>query len=138
MADKTSFPNPDKIVLEYLNGGVTYRQLEAKYGIDHAQIHYWVQRHRGVVRDRAGEYAKAKQRKNTSQSPFLEPDPIPQATPSPLIDKQKVKLEHQLQQAQLKIALLEEVIRIAQDEQGLVLPKKFTTKPSRLWDNNSK
>lgn len=138
MADKTPIPNRDKIVLEYLNGGVTYRQLEAKYGIDHSLINYWVRAHQGIPRDRAKEYAKAKQRKNAIAVPPPEPGPTPPAPLATPPDPEKQKLAKQLQQAQLKIDLLEEVIRIAQDEQGLELPKKSTTKLSRLWGKISK
>ncbi len=49
-------------MLEYLNGGVTYRQIEAEYGIDHAHIHRWVRRHQGKERDRSQE---GKTRENT-------------------------------------------------------------------------
>lgn len=125
MADKTPPPNRDKIVLEYLNGGVTYRQLQDKYGIDHAIIHYWVQRHKGIVRDRSKEYAKGK---NTIISPLPPPVSTPPPPPSPPEDKQKLRLAEDLKKARLKIALLEEVLRVAQDEQGLELPKKYTTK----------
>ena len=45
MVDKTARPSREQIILEYLKGGVTYRQLEAKHGIDHAHIHRWVSRH---------------------------------------------------------------------------------------------
>lgn len=99
MADKTPSPNPDKIVLKYLNGGVTYRQLEAKYGIDHARIHYWVQRHKGIRPDRTQEYEKAKQRKNAiaGTSPASAPAPQPPPLlPLPPVDKEKLKLQQQL------------------------------------------
>ena len=122
MVDKTARPSREQIVLEYLNGGVTYRQLEAKYGIDHAHIHRWVRRHQGKERDRSKE---GKTEKNTIK--WFTP---PLATPPP--DPEKITLTEQLQQAQLTIALLEEVIRIAQQEHGLTLPKKSTTKPSKL------
>jgi transposase-like protein len=124
MVDKTPPPNRDKIVLEYLNGGVTYRQLQQKYGIDHALIHYWVQRHKGIIRDRSKEYAKGK---STITSSTPEPTKPPPPPPPPLVDKEKVQLAEELRKARLKITLLEEVLRVAQDEQGLELPKKFTT-----------
>lgn len=122
MADKAARPSREQIVLEYLKGGVTYRQLETKYGIDHAHIHRWVMRHQGKFRDRSQE---GETKKSTIKwfTPPVEPPPP---------DAEKINLTQQLQQAQLKITLLEEVIRIAQAEQGLIVPKKYTTKPSKL------
>ena len=99
MADKTPRPSREQIVLEYLSGGVTYRQLEAKYGIDHAHIQRWVMIHQGKPRDRSKEYTP---KKNTN----LIPPPQQQSPPPP--DPEKTKLAQQLQQARLKIALLDE------------------------------
>lgn len=122
MVDTTARPSREQIILEYLNGGVTYRQLEAKYGIDHAHIHRWVRQHQG---DQPSRKPEGKTKKNTIEwfTPPKEPTPP---------DPEKTKLAEQLQQAKVKIALLEEVIRIAQQEHGLSLPKKPTTKPSKL------
>lgn len=122
MVDKTPRPSREQIILEYLKCGVTYRQLEAKYGIDHAHIYRWVRRHQGKECDRS-QQGKAKKSTITWFTP-------PAA--SPPTDPEKLTLTEQLQQAQLIIALLEEVIRIAQDEHGLTLPKKSTTKPAKL------
>ena len=122
MVDKTARPSREQIILEYLKGGVTYRQLEAKYGIDHAHIHRWVRRHQGKDRDRSRETKTGKSTIKWFIPPSVPPPP----------DPEKIKLTEQLQQAQLTIALLEEVIRIAQHEQGLILPKKSITKPSKL------
>ena len=131
MADKPLVPKRDKIGLEYLSGGVTYRQLEAKYGIDHARIHYWVMHHRGIVRNRP---SVRKSDNSTNQTP--PPLPPPLSLPLP-VDSEKVKLAQQLREAELTIALLREVVSIAQTEQGLVVPKKFTVKPSKLWDKTN-
>lgn len=128
MADKTPRPSREQIVLEYLSGGVTYRQLEAKYGIDHAHIQRWVMVHQGNPRDRSKEYTS---KKKTNPAPVPAPQPPPP-------DPEKAKLIRQLQAAQLKVALLEEIIRMAQAEQGLVVPKKFTTKPSKLLGRTNK
>jgi len=42
MGDKTPQTTREKIVLEYLTGGDTYRQLEATWGVDRATIQRWV------------------------------------------------------------------------------------------------
>lgn len=124
MVDKTARSSREQIIQEYLNGGVTYRQLEAKYGIDHAHIHRWVRQHQG---HQPRPKPEAKTKKSTIEwfTPPKEPTPP---------DPEKTKLAEQLQQAKVKIALLEEVLRIAQQEHGLNLPKKSTTKLSKLLD----
>jgi transposase-like protein len=33
----------ERVIADYLSGGVTYRQLQGKYGIDFRLIHQWVQ-----------------------------------------------------------------------------------------------
>lgn len=129
MGDKTGQTNRDKIVFEYLSGGVTYRQLEAKWGVDHATIQRWVLLHQGVPRNQKDGHPT----KKSTIRLLAEKPPAP-----PPVDTEKVQLQKQLRQAELKIKLLEEVLRVAQNEQGLVLPKKFTTKPSKLSDNNKK
>ena len=126
MGDKTGQTNRDKIVLEYLSGGVTYRKLEAKWGVDHATIQRWVLLHQGVPRNRKDSHPT----KKSTIRPVVEKLPEP-----PPVDADKIQLQKQLRQAELKIKLLEEVLSLAQTEQGLVLPKKFTTKPSKLSGN---
>jgi len=121
MGDKTGQTNRDKIVLEYLSGGVTYRKLEAKWGVDHATIQRWVLLHQGVPRNRKDGHPT----KKSTIRLIVEKPPAP-----PPVDIEKVHLQHQLRQAELKIKLLEEVLRLAQTEQGLTLPKKFITAPA--------
>ena len=129
MGDKKQTTTREKIVLEYLVGGVTYRQLEEKWGVDHATIQRWVLRHKGIPRNRADGHPT---KKNTI--PILPKTP----PPPPPVDQEKVRLQEQLLEARRKILLLQEVITIAQAEHGLVLPKKFTTKPSKLSGNEKK
>ena len=124
MGDKKQPTTREKIVLEYLVGGVIYRELEAKWGVDHATIQRWVLQHKGVSRNRTDEY----QTKKNTIKPLSPPPPPP-------VDEEKVRLERQLLEAQRKILLLQEVITIAQTEYGLVLPKKYITKPSKLSGN---
>lgn len=128
MGDKKQPTTREKIVLEYLTGGVTYRQLEAKWGVDHATIQRWVLVHKGIPRDRKDGHPTKKSTIKT----------LPQLPPPPPVDEEKVRLQQQLIEAQRKILLLQEVITIAQAEHGLVLPKKFTTKPSKLSGNEKK
>ena len=130
MGDKKQPTTREKIVLEYLVGGVTYRQLEAKWGVDHATIQRWVLQHKGLPRKRTDSHP--------TQKSTIKVLPPPQP-PLPLpVDQEKVRLEKQLLEAQRKILLLQEAITIAQADHGFVLPKKFTTKPSKLLGNEKK
>lgn len=52
MGDNLEQTTRDKLVNEYLKGGISYRQLEAKYRIEHSTIHRWVLAHKGIYRDR--------------------------------------------------------------------------------------
>lgn len=88
MGDKKQPTTREKIVLEYLVGGVTYRELEARWGVDHATIQRWVLQHKGVPRNRTDEYQA---KKNTIK-------PLP----PPPVDEGKVRLERQLLEAQRK------------------------------------
>jgi transposase-like protein len=48
----------EKIIAEYLTGGVTYRDLQAKYEVDYRRIHHWAQ-------EFTGKYEGHKPRKPT-------------------------------------------------------------------------
>ncbi len=127
MGDNLEQTTRDKLVNEYLKGGVSYRQLEAKYGIEHSTIHRWVLAHKGIQRDRAKEYQS---KKNTNTTPITKTVYIE----NPINEQFK----QQLSEAEIKIALLEEIISIAEKEQGLVLPKKLLTELSKLSGKNKK
>lgn len=127
MGDNLEQTTRDKLVNEYLKGGISYRQLEAKYGIEHSTIHRWVLAHKGIPRDRANEYQS---KKSTNTTPIIKTVYIE----NPVNEQFK----QQLSEAELKIALLEEIISIAEKEQGLVVPKKSITELSKLSGKNKK
>lgn len=127
MGDNLEQTTRDKLVNEYLKGGISYRQLEAKYGIEHSTIHRWVLAHKGIYRDRDKEHQS---KKNSITPPIIKTVYIE----NPVNEQFK----QQLSEAELKIALLEEIISIAEKEQGLNLPKKFITELSKLSGKNKK
>jgi transposase-like protein len=130
MGNKTEQTSREKIVLEYLSGGITYRQLEKKYGIEHSTIHRWVLIHKGIPRDRAKEYQSKKSA--ISEVPPDTPTHTTVFVENPVNEKLKI----QLNEAELKIALLQEIISIAEKDLGLVVPKKSITKLSKLSGKN--
>jgi transposase-like protein len=85
-----------------LTGNETLKQLGAKYGVPARTIQSWVRSFR-------------------KRTTFLLPEP----------GRQEVKqLEKQLEQAELKNKLLEEMLRLSEEHTGLELRKKFGTKQS--------
>ena len=45
--EKIVIEGREAITAEYLTGGITYRKLGAKYGIDFRRIHSWVMKYQG-------------------------------------------------------------------------------------------
>ena len=102
----------EKIVREYLAGGTSYNDLGRKYGYAGQSICEWVKEFEG----------KKRVRKKTSPI-----EPVEQAEELP---KDLKELEAELQRMKLRNKLLEEVIRLNQEETGIDLIKKAGTKRS--------
>ena len=83
---------------EYLKGGISLRELEAKHGINHRTIHRWVQ---------------GQQRWDVVGLEMMEAMP-----------KDVRILQRELYEARLKAKLFETMIEIAEDEMGVVIRKK--------------
>lgn len=89
-----------QIISEYLTGDQTFKQLSSKYGVNERTIQSWV---RGF-------------RKRNNQAG--------QALAGG--DSTEVKaLKKQLQQSELKNELLEEMLRLSEEQTGIDLRKKF-------------
>ena len=103
---KTDMKNFDKaaIISEYLNQENTYKSLGDKYGIPAPTIQGWVR-----------AYRKGK---------LSSPDTSNVETPK----EKELKIE--LRNAQLKNELLEEMLRIASEQTGVDLRKKYGAKRS--------
>ena len=101
----------EKIIAEYLAGGITYRDLQAKYGIDFRCIHHWVQQF-------TGKYSGHKPRKSKLVKPFQDlPTDVKQ-------------LQDELRKAKLYNQLLEALLDVGKEQYGLDLRKKPGTKQS--------
>jgi len=99
----------EAIIAEYLAGGISYRELSAKYGIRHQSIHYWVQEYQGITRIR-----KPSSRKGTTVLTTVQ-------NPIPLEVKQ---LQRELFKAQLHNKLLNAMIDIAEEQLNVNIRKK--------------
>jgi len=104
----------EAIVAEYLTGTISYRGLEAKYGIPSRSICDWVLDYQG----RKPSWKEKKRRK-------LE---IEGKTPEPELPKDIKLLQNALRKSQLKSELLEEMIKLSEGYTGVDLRKKFGAK----------
>lgn len=99
----------EKVVEEYLRGGVTLRELGEEHGIDFRTIHRWVKE---AERDlEPVEKVKAKQRRSLAVKVRELPTDVKQ-------------LRKELEEAQLKNELLNAMIDIAEDQFGIDIRKK--------------
>jgi len=105
----------EKIIAEYLAGGISYRSLQAKYGVDFRTIHGWVQQYRGRYTT-SNKPAKSKIAKENQLT-----EPLP---------KEVKLLQAELRRLQLHNELLEAMIDIGKDQFGIDLRKKSGTKQS--------
>ena len=104
----------EAIVAEYLTGTITYRALEAKYGVPSRSICDWVMEYRG----RKPSWKEKKRRK-------LE---IEGKTPELELPKDVKLLQDALRRSQLKSELLEEMLKLSEEYTGVDLRKKFGAK----------
>ena len=104
----------EAIVAEYLTGSISYRGLEAKYGIPSRTICDWVLDFQG----RKPSWKDKKRRK-------LE---IEGKTPEPELPKDVKLLQAALRKSQLKSELLEEILKLSEEHTGEDLRKKFGAK----------
>lgn len=99
----------DAIIAEYLTGGITYRKLQAKYGISFQTIHQWVQVFRGKNRIRKVAV------RTTQLNLLLGQEPL-----SPEVKQ----LQRELRKAQLHNKLLNAIIDIAEEQLKINIRKK--------------
>jgi transposase-like protein len=101
----------EAIIAEYLAGGISYRELGTRYGMNFRKIHRWVLAYQGKVKKKASVKLKLRQ----------EEDSLP-------IEVKQLRRE--LRKAQLHAKLLEAMINIGQQEYGIDLRKKAGAKQS--------
>lgn len=104
----------ESIIVEYLAGGTSYRQLSARYGFDFKTIQRWVIRHQRKMEKSSGK--KVKQRgADGNQSPEV---------------RQVEELQAELRKAQLLNKVLNEMIDLAEKDLKVSIRKKSGTKRS--------
>ena len=99
----------EEIVAEYLAGGTSYRELEARYGCSCSTIHRWVQRADREKGTKSGELEKGE------LDTRLAREPIP---------AEMRRLEAELRKERLHNKLLNAMIDIAEEEMGVPIRKK--------------
>lgn len=99
----------EKVVEEYLRGGISLRELGEEYGIDFRTIHRWVKEAERDLEPEARE--KLKGRRSLAIKVRELPSDVKQ-------------LRKELYEAQLKNELLNAMIEIAEDRFGIDIRKK--------------
>ena len=97
------------VIAEYLTGGITYRRLGEKHGIDFRTINSWVMKYKGKERNRNSKIVV----KNAT----VENVPV-----------DLVQLQKELSTALLHVKLLNAMIDIAEKELKIDIRKKSGTK----------
>ncbi len=104
----------EAIVAEYLTGTISYRGLEAKYGIPSRSICDWVLDYQG----RKPSWKEKKRRRLEIKGKFTEPE----------LPKDIKLLQDALRKSHLKSELLEEMLKLSEGYTGVDLRKKFGAK----------
>lgn len=112
--DKKKNISKEAVVAEYLTGTITYRGLEAKYGLPSRSICDWVMEYQG----RKPSWKEKKRRKDEREGKPKEPE----------LPKDVKILQDALRRSHLKNELLEEMLRLSEDYTGVDLRKKFGAK----------
>ena len=108
-------PSKESIIAEYLCGGLSYRQLGEKHGINFYRIRRWVLQHQGRMK-------KPPSAKAVKTAPDFLPD---EALPTDV-----KTLQAELRKARLEKQVLLEVIEVAEEELGIPIRKKPGAKRS--------
>jgi len=114
MNKKRTDISKEAVVAEYLTGTISYRGLEAKYGIPSRSICDWVLAFQG----RKPSWKQKKVRKAELEGKTREPE----------VPKDVKLLQDALRKSQLKSELLEEMLKLSEDYTGIDLRKKFGAK----------
>jgi len=114
MDKKKKIISKEAIVAEYLTGTITYRGLDAKYGIPGRTICDWVMEYR----DKKPSWKEKKRRKIEREGNNTEPE----------LPKDVKLLQDALRKSQLQNELLKEMLKLSEEYTGVELRKKFGAK----------
>jgi len=106
MVRKRTYKNQIQIVQEYLTSSITLKELSQKYDIPKDTISYWVKCYR-------------KRQQNSAT--------YSEQTEEVVADK---TINKKLQDLTLKNALLEQILKLAEEQTGIDFKKKYGTKQS--------
>lgn len=106
MIERKVTANRQQIISEYLSGKESYQALQNRYGVKARTIQTWVRAYRK-------QHPSAIHKATEQNSP-----------------QQIAVLEKQLDHARLKNALLEEMLRLAEQHTGIDMRKKYGTRQS--------
>jgi len=110
-----------EVVLEYLKGGVTVRELERKYGTSRSTIHRWVKQYRtGLRAKEKAEGAPGGAVKETGWASLVMKDTE--------LSADVKRLRKELEEARLYNKLLNAMIDIAEEQFEIPIRKKSGAK----------
>src|SRR3954467_4491368 len=110
--------NKEAIIAEYLTGGISYRHLGEKYGIDFRIINYW------VLKYQRKEGKESPSKKATTQSILSKTEPPPAAVSAVDVEQ----LQKELRAAKLQNTLLNVIIDTAEEQLKISIRKKSGTR----------
>ena len=111
----------EKAVAEYLAGDVSYRELEARYGVSSSTLNRWVREHRSGK----GPEREAIERVAAGLAEGREELP-----------GEVEELRRELEEARLYNKLLNAMIDIAEEQMGVPIRKKRGAKRRSCWSNS--
>src|ERR1044071_2909153 len=115
--------NKEAIIAEYLAGGITYRALADKCGVDFRILNYWVRCYQGrTLKENKGTSKKAKAgaKAKRSKGPI---SPLGERLP---VEGKQLQLE--LHEARIHGELLNAMIDTAEEQLGISIRKKAGTR----------
>lgn len=101
------------IIAEYLSTDLSFRKLAIKYGTNFRNIHRWVTQHRG----------RMKKTSSLQNVKLISDSPLDESLPTDI-----KLLQAELRSARLQNEILREVIKVAEEELGILIRKKSGTK----------
>jgi transposase-like protein len=118
-----------QVIHEYLETGVGYRKLAAKYGISRTTINKWVMIHQGVHNISATQ--KQQQYYLSAMNSTKEKKPQQEQQELEAMQEKITLLEKQLQWEKLRADALDIMINVAEKQLDITIRKKSGSQQSR-------
>jgi transposase-like protein len=118
-----------QVIQEYLETGVGYRKLAAKYGISRTTINKWVMIHQGIHNISAT--AKQQQYYLSAMNSSKDKKPLQEQQELQAMQQKIALLEKQLEWEKMRTFALDKMIDIAEDKLNISIRKKSGNQQSK-------